>query len=62
MIVLIKELKEIPKEIKPERRSSFWEMRNKKEEEVASGIYLYLFKLISEGIIERKKRIITIIK
>lgn len=59
---LIRELKEIPREIKPQRRSGFWDMRNKKGEEVASGIYIYLIELASEGIIERKKGFITIIK
>ncbi|MCS7250247.1 MAG: M6 family metalloprotease domain-containing protein [candidate division WOR-3 bacterium] len=59
---LVRELKEIPREIKPERRSGFWDMKNKKGEEVASGIYLYLIELIDEEIIERKKGFITIIK
>ncbi len=59
---LVRELKEIPTEIKPERRSGFWDMKNKKGKEIASGIYLYLIELASEGIVERKKGFITIIK
>jgi len=59
---LVRELKKIPEEIKPERRSGFWDMKNKKGKEVSSGLYLYLIELESEGIIERKKGFITIIK